>query len=90
MTQPTNKPVAEVKIGKLVASIWANETEKGTRYNVTFTRLYITEQREWKRTDSFGRDDLLLLAKIANEVHSKIIGLIAAPQEDSDERLYDE
>jgi hypothetical protein len=83
MNQPNNKPVAEVKISKIVASIWANETEKGTtRYNVTFARLYRTEDGEWKRTDGFGRDDLLVLAKVADQAHSKIVELLANPKDD--------
>ena len=35
------------------------------------TRLY-REQDQWRSTESFGRDDLLLLAKVANEAHSWI------------------
>lgn len=76
MTQPT-KPVAEVKSGMIVATIWRNETEKSVRHNVTFARLYKTEEGQWKRSDSFGRDDLLLLAKVADLAHSKIAELTA-------------
>ncbi len=63
------KPTSEIRIGKIKAAIWANETENGIRYNVTFSRLY-KDGDGWKRSESFGRDDLLLLAKLANEVHS--------------------
>lgn len=41
------------------------------RYNVTFSRLY-KEGDQWKSTESFGRDDLLLLGKVANDAHSWI------------------
>jgi hypothetical protein len=81
MTQPT-KPIAEVKSGKIVASIWRNETEKGTRHNVTFSRLYKTEEGQWKRSESFGRDDLLLLAKVADLAHSEIARRIEQPDEE--------
>ena len=43
MTQPTpNKPVDEVRIGRVKATIWRNQTEDGKprRYNVVFARLY--------------------------------------------------
>ena len=63
------KPTSEIRIGKIKAAIWANETETGIRYNVTFSRLY-KDGESWKRSESFGREDLLVLAKIANEVHS--------------------
>ena len=81
MTQPT-KPIAEVKYGMIVASIWRNETEKGVRHNVTLSRLYKTEEGQWKRSDSFGRDDLLLVAKVADLAHSKIIALSERPDEE--------
>ena len=42
--------------GKCKAVIWANPTEQGTRYNVTFQRLYKKDE-QWETTSSFGRDD---------------------------------
>lgn len=66
-----NKPVHEVRLGVVKAAIWPNETDNGVRHNVTFQRLY-KDGDEWKSTDSFGRDDLLLLAKVADEAHTWI------------------
>jgi hypothetical protein len=63
------KPTSEVRLGKIKAAIWANETDNGIRYNVTFSRIY-KDGEGWKRTESFGRDDLLTLAKLADQVHS--------------------
>jgi hypothetical protein len=71
MNTPKDKPVHEVRIGSIKGAIWRNQTTGGVRYNVTFTRLY-REQDQWRSTESFGRDDLLLLAKVANEAHSWI------------------
>ena len=69
------KPVAEVRIGRVKAAIWSNETKEGrTRHNVTFSRLY-KDGNEWKRTQSFGRNDLLVLAKMADQAHSRIFEL---------------
>lgn len=34
------KPVHEVRLGRIKAAIWANETENGVRHNVTISRLY--------------------------------------------------
>ena len=69
------KPVAEVRIGRVKATVWPNETKEGrTKYNVTFSRLY-RDGEKWKRTQSFGRNDLLLLAKVANLAHSRIFEL---------------
>jgi len=66
-----NKPIHEVRLGMIKAAVWKNETETGTRYNVTFSRLY-REGDQWRSTDSFGRDDLLLLGKVADQAHSWI------------------
>ena len=71
----TNKPVEEVRIGSVKAAIWKNETESGPRFNVTFQRLYRDGENGWRSTDSFGRDDLLVLAKVADQAHGWIVAL---------------
>ncbi len=68
------KPISEVRLGRITAAIWKNETAKGIRYGVTISRLY-KDGDEWKRSDSFGRDDLQLLQKVADLAHSKIFEL---------------
>ncbi len=68
------QPVAQVRIGSIKAAIWKNENGNGTRYNATFQRLY-KQGDEWKSTESFGRDDLLLLAKVADLAHTRIYEL---------------
>jgi hypothetical protein len=70
---PKDKPAHEVRLGSIKAAIWKNDTEKGVRYNTTFTRLY-RDGDEWQSTDSFGRDDLLTLGKVADQAHSWIHG----------------
>lgn len=55
-------PVHVVKFGKVQASVWQNDTKHGPRFNVTACRLYL-ENGEWKRSDSFGRDELLAAAR---------------------------
>ena len=69
---PNNKPAHEVRLGAIKAAIWQNNTDSGVRYNVTFERLY-NQEGEWRSTNSFGRDDLLLLGKVADLAHSWII-----------------
>ena len=69
----TQKPV-EVRIGAVKATIWKNDTEAGPRHNATFARLY-KDGDQWKSTSTFGRDDLLLLAKVADHAHSRILQL---------------
>ena len=58
------KPVHEERLGRMKAVVWANDTEHGVRHNVTFSRLY-KDGDEWKESQSFNRDDCLLLARLA-------------------------
>ena len=71
MTQTANKPVHEIRYGHVKVLVWQNETANGTRHNVTVSRIYKADD-EWKETSSFGRDDLLLLAKAVNQAHTWI------------------
>ena len=67
----SKKPVHEIRLGRIKAAIWENETQNGTRHNVTLSRLY-KDGENWKDSSSFGRDDLPLVAKIADQAHSWI------------------
>lgn len=59
-----NKPIHELRWGRIRAAIWENDTQNGTRHNVTLSRLY-KDGDQWKDSTSFGRDDLLVVAKVA-------------------------
>lgn len=65
------KPVQEIRLGKIKAAIWINETDKGVFYNVTLSRLY-KDGEEWRNSSSFGRDDLLVASKVLDRAHSWI------------------
>ena len=68
----SNRPVHEVRLGRIKATVWANQTEEGrVRHNVTVARLY-KEDDQWKTSESFGRDDLPLVAKVADRAHDWI------------------
>jgi len=71
------RPVHELRLGRIRAAIWENSTQNGTRHNVTVSRLY-KDGDEWKDSTSFGRDDLPLLAKVADLAHSWIFEQPAA------------
>jgi len=66
-----DKPIHEIRIGAVKALIWENHTDKGLRHNTTIERLY-RDDGEWKTTRSFGRDDLLVVGKIADQAHTWI------------------
>jgi hypothetical protein len=70
-TEMSKKPVHEIRLGRIKATLWENETQNGTRHNVTLSRLY-KDGENWKDSSSFGRDDLPLVAKVADLAHSWI------------------
>ena len=65
------RPVHEVRLGRIKAAIWENETQTGLRHNVTVQRIY-KDGDDWKTSDSFGRDDLPLIQKVADLAHTWI------------------
>tara|TARA_R110001592_G_scaffold13581_13_gene62050 strand:+ start:694 stop:930 length:237 start_codon:yes stop_codon:yes gene_type:complete len=75
-----NKPAYEIRMGVIKATIWANPSENGVFYSATFTRLY-RDGDEWKFSDSFRRDDLPLIAKVADKTFEWILNPVLEPQE---------
>lgn len=67
--KPVKRPVHEVRMGRIKATVWENETREGIRHNVSLTRIY-RDGKDWKDSTSFGRDDLPLVAKVADLAHS--------------------
>ena len=64
------KPAHTVRLGKVKATIWANQSDKGiTRHNVTVCRIYKVGD-DWKESSSFGRDEIPLLAKVLDQAHT--------------------
>jgi hypothetical protein len=72
MANGKDRPAHEIRMGRIKAVIWGNEIEGGGfRHNVQIRRIY-KEGEEWKQSDSFGRDDLPLVAKVADIAHTWI------------------
>ncbi len=67
-----HRPINEIRIGRIKATIWLNGTEDQPRHNVSFGRVY-KDGETWKTTHSFGRNDLLVLAKVADVAHTLIL-----------------
>ena len=82
--QAKERPVKVIRMRNLRANIWANRLPSGDlAYNVTLDRLWrgddetndggeVTKKGEWHQSQSFGRDDLLLVAKVADLCHTWI------------------
>jgi hypothetical protein len=63
------RPVHEIRLGRIKAAVWANPTDNGIRHSVTLSRIY-KDGDTWKRSESFGREDLPLVAKVADLAHT--------------------
>jgi hypothetical protein len=74
----TKKPAAKVNCFPVSAAIWRNSTPKGTFYSVTFERSYKDDSGKWQTSSTFNANDLLLLAKAADQAHSAIYSLRAS------------
>ncbi len=68
-TQTAKRPVHEVRLGRIKATIWENDTRDGIRHNVSLSRIY-KDGNQWKDSASFGRDDLPLVMKVADMAHT--------------------
>ena len=63
-----DKPIHEVRIGRVKAVIWANRTENGTRHNITLRSIFKRNSNaQWVQSDSFGRDDLPLVMEVSRQ-----------------------
>ena len=88
-TKEKKRPVHEIRIGRVRAAAWENETKNGARHNVTFSRLYRDEEGNWHDSASFGRDDLPLVCKVADRVHSWIYEHGNKPAESESEENHE-
>jgi hypothetical protein len=80
-----DKPIHDIRMGAVKVAIWRNETQNGVRYNSTFSKIY-RDGNEWKTTESFGRDELLVLAKVADQAHSWIYAQSLEDREENGRR----
>lgn len=64
-------PAHEIRYGLIKASIWRNQSKNGSRFSVGVSRLFRNGD-QWKESGRFGRDDLLVLAKVVDEAHTWI------------------
>ncbi len=68
-----NQPVQEIRMGLIKAVIWANQTKSnGIMHNVSLSRIYRDTNGDWQETQSLGRNDLLLAAKVLDAAHTFI------------------
>lgn len=78
-TMTTKKqPACELRVGRIRCTAWENAGPHGPRYNFNFSRLYKPEGGGWKDSDYFGRDDLLTVARLAQEAHAWAVQVVTS------------
>ena len=75
--EKSQRPIDRLRIGGLTASIWENQgaSGEGKFYTARIERRYQDGDGNWKTTQSFGRNHLLALAKLADLAHTRILAL---------------
>jgi hypothetical protein len=68
------KPVHEVRLGKIRASVWGNRTNGATWYSITLSRLYKDKEGKFQQAESFGPEDLPTLTALAAELQRWYFG----------------
>lgn len=66
------KPADKKRFGDVEAALWGNETEKGTIYNATFSRVYKSAEGKLKNTSSYGSRDIFNLVRAAIWAYAQI------------------
>jgi hypothetical protein len=84
----TNKAFHVIDQGRVKATIWHEKRNGVTRFNVAFTRVPRSEERWWDTT-SFKRDDMLPLARLAEDVHTWICQQLNAQNQVDDEETLE-
>jgi len=80
---PLNEPIDSSRV-------WNNVADDGqSSYSVTFDHRYVDQKGDWQSSSSFGSNDLLVLAKLADLCKTHIYELHSADNERSDERSHE-
>jgi len=66
------RPAHEIRIGRIRATIWVHQPDgRNAAFNTTITRLY-KDGEVWRDSTVFYRDDLPVIAKVADMAYSWI------------------
>ncbi|WP_170401523.1 hypothetical protein [Ruegeria arenilitoris] len=66
------EPIARLREGNVLASVFENQTEKGARHNVTLKRIYQGKDGKPQYTPHLGDGDMLSVRHLAGRVHDAI------------------
>jgi hypothetical protein len=86
-TKMTNasKPADRISIFPVSCAIWRNISEGKVYFNATFEKSFRDASGKWATTSSFSATELLLLSKVSDLAHSRIIELRAKERQPEQE-----
>ena len=67
---PKNRPVETFRDGRLKATVWQNESEKGVYHSVSLAKIFEDQSGKLRETNSFSAGELLRVAELARESHA--------------------
>ena len=87
MNTSKNKPAMTLTDGRLKATLWKNQGEKGPFYSIELTRSYQDDEGNWHDSHAFSGTELLRIARLAGKAydHASELRRQAAAQEDHPE-----
>jgi len=65
-----NRPVETFRDGRLKATIWQNESDKGAYHTVSLSKVFEDQSGQLRETNSFSAGELLRVAELARESHA--------------------
>ncbi len=69
---PKKEPIHKFGLARIKVAIWENQSKTGkTWFNVEIVRAYWAGDK-WKGSNKFGRDDLPIVAKVADMAYAWI------------------
>ena len=69
----SKKPTKQFRDGRVVVSLWKNETENGPRFGITVARLFKrTDDSEWEFSPTLNEGDGLKAGELLREAHAWI------------------
>lgn len=85
----TIEPIHVIRFGLIKCEIFLRHTRAGDRFNVIISRLFRNGEA-WSESKQFGRDDLLLVSKVADLAHTWVYMHGRSEAEESSNRDHHE
>jgi hypothetical protein len=59
----TNKPAHEIRLGRVVVTLWRNEGRNGVWYTATLARLFKDEEDKWRSSQNLTIAEMPIASK---------------------------